>query len=91
MKRVLVARRDSLLAREVGYPPATPWRWDRPDRILCVWDGQPKRPPRRGEWFLSGAVIQGYLAEQDLETPYPIAVPWRVERTETIALVERFE
>lgn len=32
-----------------------------------------KRAPRRGEWYLSGAVVEGYRAPKDLSTPYHIA------------------
>jgi hypothetical protein len=31
------------------------------------------RPPRRDEWFLSGAIITAYQALNDLSTPYYIA------------------
>ena len=31
------------------------------------------RAPRRGEWFLSGAIIEAYEAKNDLTTPYHIA------------------
>jgi hypothetical protein len=33
------------------------------------------RPPKKGEWFLSGAEVEGYFAHNDLATPYTIAVP----------------
>lgn len=28
------------------------------------------RPPKRGEWYLSGAVVEAYKSCSDLETPY---------------------
>ena len=31
------------------------------------------RPPRKGEWFLSGSYIEAYRAENDLPTAYHIA------------------
>jgi hypothetical protein len=31
------------------------------------------RAPRKGEWFLSGAVVEAYYAPNDLSTPYHIA------------------
>lgn len=33
------------------------------------------RPPRKGEWYLSGAIVAAYQAPNDLSTPYWIAVP----------------
>lgn len=32
------------------------------------------RPPREGEWFLSGSIIEGYPALCDMTTPYHIGV-----------------
>lgn len=40
-----------------------------------VWDGQPMRAPRAGEFFLSGAEPVAYFASNDLTTPYWIMVP----------------
>lgn len=37
-----------------------------------------KRRPRRGEWFLSGAIIAAYKASNDLSTSYHIAKLVRV-------------
>lgn len=39
------------------------------------WDGQPKRPPKKGERYLSGATVMAYLAKADMTTPYFIAYP----------------
>lgn len=39
------------------------------------WDGKPKRPPKKGEYFLSGAHVTAYRARSDMTTPYFIAVP----------------
>lgn len=30
------------------------------------------RPPKAGEWFLSGAVVEGYKTDNDLDTAYYI-------------------
>jgi len=40
----------------------------------AVWDGKPKRAPRKGEWFISGAIPVAYKAKQDMNTEYYIAV-----------------
>jgi pyruvate/2-oxoglutarate dehydrogenase complex dihydrolipoamide acyltransferase (E2) component len=37
------------------------------------WDGLPKRCPRKGELYLSGAVVVAYRAKADMTTPYFIA------------------
>jgi hypothetical protein len=37
------------------------------------WDGQPKRFPKKGEFFISGAFPVAYLARNDLTVPYFIA------------------
>jgi hypothetical protein len=33
------------------------------------------RPPRKGEWYASGAVVEAYMAPNDLTTSYWICVP----------------
>lgn len=30
------------------------------------------RPPRKDEWFLSGSIVEGYRAYNDMTTPYRI-------------------
>lgn len=47
--------------------------------VMARWDGRPPRPPRAGEWFLSGANVEAYLAPSDLGTPYHIATLHVVE------------
>jgi len=32
-----------------------------------------KRPPKAGEWYISGAIPEAYLAPNDLSTPFDIA------------------
>lgn len=51
--------------------------------IKAVFAGE-KRPPKKGEWYLSGAIIQAYRAPNDLDTPYHIA---RLVRTETKTVI----
>lgn len=43
-----------------------------PKHKLYDWNGE-YRPPRKGEYFLSGADVIAYLAPNDLSTPYFIA------------------
>lgn len=44
-----------------------------PYRQKAVWDGNPARPPKKGELYLSGAVVVAYRAKNDLTTPCFIA------------------
>lgn len=44
------------------------------DKVRAQWDGRPRRCPKQGEWYLSGAVITAYRAPNDLPTAYHIAV-----------------
>jgi hypothetical protein len=41
------------------------------------------RPPKRGEYYLSGAIIAAYKAYNDLTTPFWLAKPGRVTTTVT--------
>jgi hypothetical protein len=51
----------------------------RPGTVHAVRTGE-FRPPRAGEWYLSGAVVEAYRAPNDLSTDYHIA---RLVRTAT--------
>jgi len=52
----------------------------------AVWTGE-KRPPRQGEWYLSGAEIGAYRTHTDLSTPYHIARLVRFEEKTTRLIV----
>ncbi len=39
--------------------------------IAAEWDGQPKRPPKKGEWYLGPDCA--YKAPNDFDSPYYIA------------------
>jgi len=43
-----------------------------------------RRPPKKGEWYLSGALVEAYRAPNDLGTAFRIA---RLVMTETITTV----
>lgn len=43
-------------------------------RNYAKWDGKEKRCPKKGEYFISGAVPVAYLAKADMATEYFIAV-----------------
>ena len=51
--------------------------------VMAVWTGE-KRPPKAGEWYLSGAKIEAYRAPNDFTSEYHIArlvTRWSKRRT----------
>lgn len=58
-------------------------------RFRAVATGE-KRPPRKGEWYLSGAIIAAYRAPNDLSGDFHIARLVRVE-TKTVTLETVYE
>jgi hypothetical protein len=57
-------------------------------RFAAVPTGE-KRPPRRGEWYLSGGPIAAYRAPNDLDHPYHIAKLVRATTTtHTVTTIE---
>ena len=59
----------------------------RPQKVKAVATGE-KRPPRAGEWYLSGAIVEAYRAPNDLTTPYHIARLVRVRQVVTEVIEE---
>jgi len=55
-------------------------------QVRAIYTGE-KRPPRKGEWYLSGAIPEAYRAPNDLTTPFHIATLVRVH-TETVVVVD---
>lgn len=47
------------------------------------WDGQPKRYPKKGEYFLSGSPIEAHLAYNDMSTPYYMVTIVKVKLIQT--------
>jgi hypothetical protein len=45
------------------------------------------RPPRQGEWYLSGAIVEAYRAPNDLTTDYFLARLVKV-KTVTVTLID---
>mgnify|MGYP000078249512 CR=1 FL=1 len=43
-----------------------------PKSVACMPTGE-KRPPKKGEWYLSGAIVHGYRAPNDLSIVFHIA------------------
>jgi hypothetical protein len=48
--------------------------------VMAQWDGQLKRCPKAGEWYLSGSVITAYKAPNDLSTSFYIAKLFKVKK-----------
>ena len=66
--------------RACGVMPALPHgcpqgSYPSPTRGAMYVATGDKRPPRRDEWYLSGAIVQAWRAPSDLTSPYWIARP----------------
>lgn len=53
------------------------------EHVRAKWTGE-KRAPRAGEWFISGAIPQAYMAGGDLESAHLIAALVVVKRTVSV-------
>lgn len=47
------------------------------------------RCPKKGEWYISGAIAEGYLAPSDLDFPYDIGVLVKVKVETVVTVVGR--
>jgi len=52
------------------YPLAEPFPEKKKHAAIATKE---KRPPKKGEWYLSGAMVEAYRAPNDLLIPYHIA------------------
>jgi hypothetical protein len=68
------------------YPIAEPSH--RFERNLRAERTGEMRKPRKGEWYLSGAIIEAYRAPNDLTVAYPIA---RIVKTRTATVTSKVE
>jgi hypothetical protein len=59
----------------------------QPHNIRAQWTGA-KRPPKQGEYFLSGAIIGAYYASKDMADAYPIARLVEVKEVKTLEIVK---
>lgn len=48
------------------------------------------REPRAGEWFISGAIPEGYFTNTDLSIRHPIGRLVRIKEETIISVIERF-
>lgn len=55
-------------------------------RIMAVYANE-KRPPRAGEWYLSGAIVNAYRAPNDLSSSHHIA-KLTIVKTTTVTTCE---
>ncbi len=77
---------------ETTYPIATSeikHVWNKYDGIIHVLNTKNFRCPKKGEWFISGAIPEGYLADNDLDQKYYIAKLVRVKFV-TQTIIEEF-
>lgn len=49
------------------------------NNLRAVWTGE-KRTPKKGEWYLSGAIVEAYKAPNDLSTVFHIAKLVKIKR-----------
>lgn len=77
MDRVPYEQREKLGLSRGGYPLATT---NLPcQNVHAQYTGE-KRCPKKGEWYLSGSIVEAYLAPNDLSTEFHIA---KLVKTET--------
>lgn len=49
--------------------------------VDCFWERVGVRTPKKGEWYLSGAIPMAYKAPRDLSTSYIVVKPTHFART----------
>jgi hypothetical protein len=64
------------------FPLASPYSVIGSRRDVRVKYTGEKRPPKKGEYYLSGAIVEGYLAPSDLSYPCHIGTLVRVRLVE---------
>jgi hypothetical protein len=62
---------------------------NRRESIVAVIPTTELRPPKEGEWYLSGAIVEGYRARSDMEHGYAIAKLVRLDKVETVVIAAR--
>lgn len=78
---------DPLTREECRRCGVDPWKPQEQLAIMAVWDGQPRRAPKAGEWYLSGAEVTAYRAPNDLGDAFHIARLVWVKRQERIIII----
>lgn len=57
------------------------------DAFRAIPTGE-KRPPKKGEYYLSGAIVTAWRAFADMTTPYRIAKVVRIEKVTAYKIVD---
>jgi len=57
-----------------------------PKGVMAVYTGE-KRTPRKGEWYLSGSIVEAYRAPNDLGTVFHIARLVKVEEVTIVRII----
>lgn len=73
-----VGEKTGLVISNLGYPA---------NRFQVESTGE-FRFPKKGEWFLSGAIIQGYKTQNDLTTSYNIGKLVEVKMETKITILQ---
>ncbi|HUS98156.1 MAG TPA: hypothetical protein VMX97_15625, partial [Hyphomicrobiaceae bacterium] len=60
-------------------------RFGRRSNVRAIATGE-RRPPSKGEWYLSGAIAEAYRAPNDFSSPYHIAKLVRVKTVTTTTI-----
>lgn len=55
------------------FRPGNGWTGRNPNRYALTGE---RRPPRKGEWYLSGAIPMAYQARADMSAAYHIVRPF---------------
>ena len=67
-----------------GIPDVIPFEEIRGHQTVdCFWESVGRRPPKKGEYYVSGALPMAYKARGDLSTAYTIVVPTHFARRVT--------
>jgi hypothetical protein len=73
------------------FPISSPYSVINPLYSFRVRYTGEKRCPKKGEWYISGAIPEGYLAPSDLSYPMHIGVPVRVSVKTVETVVEEIK
>lgn len=63
-----------IMRPKIGFKPVPLLGGDQRKQPKAKWDGGPMRCPKKGEYYLSGAIVEAYKAKNDMTTLYFIAV-----------------
>lgn len=73
-----------------SYPVASEYLFKRAfgkRHVRAVPTGE-KRKPKKGEWYLSGAIVEAYLAPADLNHPFHICKIHFAHKPEPIWIID---